>query len=448
MGNDYFDIRGVVEGFYGFFYTPLERMNLIQFLGKTGYNAYFYAPKNDRYHRVRWRENYPIKDVKIFVQTIQVAKENGVNFCYCISPGTSICYSSESDFEFIAEKFLAFYELGVRDFSLLLDDITPEFSFEEDRVRYPSYADAHADLCNRVFTWLKKLDNEVRLSMCPTDYAGSAPFSPYIFELGQKLHPDIMIMYTGTQVCSKEISAKDAIKFGEAIGRKPLIWDNYPVNDGGMDVEIHIGPIRGRSENLYRHVAGILVNPMNQAESSKVALATFAEYFNNPVEYDPADAWHTALKDVAGADFVDDLQVIAENALRSCLGTPEAEKLEQLTEKAILSIRNGSSALTDPDVIALEQYLDRIEDASYRIVNDCTNTDLRNELLPWLDKLENWVMLGKNAVHALRVAENGSDHQKILREICQILKAIQKNPKRIMGDALMSLANLVLEKTD
>jgi hyaluronoglucosaminidase len=202
MGSDYFDIRGVVEGFYGFFYTPLERMNLIRFLGKTGYNAYFYAPKNDRYHRVKWREPYPIKDIEIFDKTIQVAKENGINFCYCISPGASICYSGASDFEFITDKFLAFYKLGVRDFSLLLDDITPEFSYEEDRAHYSSYADAHADLCNRVFTWLKKLDDEIQLSMCPTDYAGSAPFSPYIFELGQKLHSDIMIMYTGTQVCS------------------------------------------------------------------------------------------------------------------------------------------------------------------------------------------------------------------------------------------------------
>jgi len=270
----------------------------------------------------------------------------------------------------------------------------------------------------------------------------------YIIELGQKLHPDIMIMYTGTQVCSKEITAEDAIKFGEAIGRKPLIWDNYPVNDGGMDVEIHIGPIRGRSKDLYQHVAGILVNPMNQAEASKVALATYGNYFNNPLEYDPDEAWQSALKDVAGADFGEDLQVIAENSLRSCLGTPEAEKLEQLTKNAILSIQNGSSALTDQDVVDLEQYLDRIADASYRIVNDCPNTALRNELLPWLEKLENWVMLGKNAVLALRVAENGSDHQKILREIRQILKVIQKNPKRIMGDALMPLANLVLEKTD
>jgi hyaluronoglucosaminidase len=195
-------------------------------------------------------------------------------------------------------------------------------------------------------------------------------------------------------------------------------------------------------------VSGILVNPMNQAEASKIALATYSNYFINPMGYDPDGAWQSALIDVAGADYAEDLQVIAENSLRSCLGTPEAEKLEQLTEKAILSIQNGSSALTDPDVVALEQYLDRIADASYRIVNDCPNTALRNEIIPWLEKLENGVMLGKHTILALRVAENGSDHQKILREIRQILKVIQKNPKRIMGDTLLPFANLVLEQTD
>lgn len=448
MGNELFDIRGVVEGFYGFFYTSSERKNLIRFLGKSGYNAYFYAPKNDRYHRVEWRKPYPIKNVKIFEETIQVAKESGINFCYCISPGTTICYSSASDFEFITDKFLSFYKLGVRDFSLLLDDITPEFSFEEDRVSYPSYADAHADLCNRVFIWLINLDDKIRLSMCPTDYAGSTPFSQYIIELGQKLHPDIMIMYTGTQVCSKEISSMDALRFGEVIGRKPLIWDNYPVNDGGMDVELHLGPIRGRSKDLYKQVAGILVNPMNQTEASKIALATYAHYFSNPFEYDPAKAWQSALVDVVGADYAEDLQVIAENSQRSCLGTLEAEKLEQLTKKVIFSIQNGSSPTTDPDGLALEQYLDRIAEASYKIVNDCPNTALRNELIPWLDKLESWVKIGKNTILALRAVEVGMDSQKIVREIHHTLKLIHKNPKRIMGEVLLPFTDLVLNKTD
>jgi hyaluronoglucosaminidase len=448
MTGQYFDVRGVVEGFYGFFYTPSERMRLIQFLGENDYNAYYYAPKYDRYHREYWREAYPAHTMEIFRQTAQVAEESGVRFSYCLSPGTSICYSSEQDFEYIKNKFLSFYEIGVRDFSLLLDDITPEFSFQEDVDRYTSYAYAHADLCNRVYAWLKTKNEHLKLSMCPTDYAGSAPFSEYTHELGQKLNLDIPIMYTGTQVCSKEITSVDAQRFGEAIGRKPLIWDNYPVNDGGMDIELHIGPIRGRDKNLHKYVAGILVNPMNQAEASKVALATFADYFSNPLNYDPESSWKSALVAVAGFEFSDDLQVIAENSLQSCLGIPEAEKLKLLTNHAIASIQNGSSPETDPDVIALETYLNRLSSATYRIVNDCPNTALRNELIPWLEKLENWVFVGKNTIRALRVAKDGGDNQKILREIHYTMKNLQKNPKRMMGEVLKPFAELVFEPSD
>jgi hypothetical protein len=44
---------GVVEGFYGVFYTFPQRNDLIRFIGSHGYNAYLYAPKNDRQHRIR-----------------------------------------------------------------------------------------------------------------------------------------------------------------------------------------------------------------------------------------------------------------------------------------------------------------------------------------------------------------------------------------------------------
>src|SRR5688572_1479837 len=48
-----FTLRGAVEGFYGVFYTPPERNDLIRFLGKNGFNLYVYGPKNDRQHRAR-----------------------------------------------------------------------------------------------------------------------------------------------------------------------------------------------------------------------------------------------------------------------------------------------------------------------------------------------------------------------------------------------------------
>ena len=60
MNNSPFPIRGVIEGFYGPFYTFPERNDLIRFVGQHGYNLYIYGPKNDRQHRNRWREGSPV----------------------------------------------------------------------------------------------------------------------------------------------------------------------------------------------------------------------------------------------------------------------------------------------------------------------------------------------------------------------------------------------------
>src|SRR5690606_19930640 len=51
--------RGSVEGFYGSPWTTEERLDLLAFHGRFKLNTYVYAPKDDPYHRDRWREPYP-----------------------------------------------------------------------------------------------------------------------------------------------------------------------------------------------------------------------------------------------------------------------------------------------------------------------------------------------------------------------------------------------------
>ncbi|HEX7021552.1 MAG TPA: beta-N-acetylglucosaminidase domain-containing protein, partial [Trueperaceae bacterium] len=181
-------IRGAIEGFYGTFYTQPERLRLLQFLGAHDYNHYIYAPKNDRQHRARWREPYPERIMTQFQEATRVARASGIDFCYSLSPGVDLSYASEDDFRALTSKLQAFYDLGVRSFSLLLDDIHPEFRAAADRTRYRSYGEAHADLSNRVYAWLSERDEPCSLSMCPTDYHGTPPFSDYLHQLGCDLH--------------------------------------------------------------------------------------------------------------------------------------------------------------------------------------------------------------------------------------------------------------------
>ena len=70
-----------------------------------------------------------------------------------------------------------------------------------------------------------------------------------------------------------------------------LLWDNYPVNDGVMAREMHLGAYRGRDAELSDVIDGVLCNPMVQPRASLVALATAAEYLRDPGAYDEQDAW-------------------------------------------------------------------------------------------------------------------------------------------------------------
>jgi len=49
-------------------------------------------------------------------------------------------------------------------------------------------------------------------------------------------------------------------------------------------------------------VRGLMSNPMNQAEASKIALRTVADYLRDPEHYRPLTSWRAALREIAGND--------------------------------------------------------------------------------------------------------------------------------------------------
>ncbi len=447
MSDTYFQIRGIVEGFYGVFYTHAERLSLIRFAGQHGYNLYVYAPKNDRYHRARWREPYPPRALDELREAAAVAAESGLDFCFALSPGLTISYSSEEDFQALVAKFRTFYDLGVRAFSLLLDDIYPDFRYEADRQRFAGYGEAHADLCNRVWAWLQALDPRCTFSMCPTDYATSAPFSPYLYQLGAALDPAIDVFYTGTQVCCATITAADARAFGMALRRAPLIWDNYPVNDGEMAAELHLGPLRGRDPLLYQAVRGVCANPMNQPEASKIPLATYADYLADPEGYDPHTSWERALREAAG-DRACDLEAFGENSLRSCLCPSDAVLLESLTRDVVDALDHGEHVDQSAAVRSLEAYLTLLDDACYHLTYELDNPALRRDLLPWIELLETWVRLAQRSLMVLRALERGDSHDEALRRMNALLAEIHAHPKQIAGESLLLLARYALQKIE
>jgi hyaluronoglucosaminidase len=50
--------RGYIEGFYGKPWSFEERIDMLELMSEHCMNTYFYAPKDDPYHRNRWGELY------------------------------------------------------------------------------------------------------------------------------------------------------------------------------------------------------------------------------------------------------------------------------------------------------------------------------------------------------------------------------------------------------
>ena len=110
-------LRGIVEGFYG---TPWNfdiRADLLKFCGEYNLNSYIYAPKDDPYHRDKWREPYPDDKIKELKNLVDIALQNNVHFIFAVSPGLDLHYEGEKgeeDFQYMLNKLDSMYNIGKR----------------------------------------------------------------------------------------------------------------------------------------------------------------------------------------------------------------------------------------------------------------------------------------------------------------------------------------------
>jgi len=299
--------RGAIEGFYGSPWTQQERLDQLAFYGRFKLNTYIYAPKDDPYHRDRWREPYPAEQVAGLRSLIDRAAANQVRFTFAVSPGISICYSDPADLDALVAKLDAVYQLGVRAFSVALDDIVyTRWNCDGDRSRYgaPSSeaaARAQVELLNALQRgFIADHEGAQPLQMVPTEYRGTDD-SPYRRVIREQLDPAVEVMWTGSMVVPPEITGDEAAAAAGVFGRRTLVWDNTPVNDyQPTEGRLILAPYHRRQRGLSAEVTGIVLNPMNQAAASKVQLIGAADFGWNDAAYDPVRAHRAAAAHLAG----------------------------------------------------------------------------------------------------------------------------------------------------
>jgi hypothetical protein len=224
-------IGGIIEGFYGRPWTWDERADLMRFGHERGMTHYVYAPKDDPKHRAEWRALYDDDMLNGFAR---LRGEDTMAVGFAISPGLSIDYYSADDRAALAAKVDQVVNVGIGLVVLALDDI-PFGGGDQGR--------AHAELT----TWLREyLGDRAALALVPTEYVGTAS-TPYLDALANGVPHDVPIAWTGDAVVNESITAAQALVRAASLGdRPPLIWDNWPVNDGVMTDRLHVGPMWGR----------------------------------------------------------------------------------------------------------------------------------------------------------------------------------------------------------
>lgn len=393
--NDYPSLsnRGVVEGFYGTPWAHQTRLSLIDFYGKFKLNTYIFGPKDDPYHSSpHWREPYPLQESRQISELVQACRRNRVNFVWAIHPGKDIKWNEE-DFRNLITKFEAMYQLGVRSFAIFFDDISGEGTDPAKQ----------STLLNRLVTDFIQVKGDVQpLIFCPTDYTrswanptpqGSLPL------FGKTLHPSIRVFWTGDAVCS-DVTKSTLEWVNSRIKRPAFSWWNYPVTDYVRHLVLQ-GPVYGLDTTLKEGAdfSGLVSNPMEHGEASKLALYSVADYCWNIPAYNPIDSWERALVELAG-EAGEAYRTFAIHSGDTGTGYRRDESWETYTFDAF--------DYTDGEYDALLQEFLRIERVAGTMERTCLNKPLLNELRPWLTEFSRLGVRGRKALELLKLYEAGN----------------------------------------
>lgn len=290
---------GVVEGFYGRPWSEPERQDLLARLAAGGLDTYLYAPKDDLWHRARWREPYPAPELARLRALCERARAVDVRFLYGVAPGLDVRHADPGDRAALLAKLEQVLALGAAGVALLFDDIPGQLDPADQR-RFGTLQAAQADLTHAVLAYLERSWPGAALFVCPTDYCQRmvrrGRHAGYLDGLGAALAPAIEVLWTGPEIVSDELPAAHARAVAERLRRPPVVWDNLAANDYDLR-RLHLGPYAGRPLALRDHVRGVLLNPNVEHEANAPLLHTFAAWrAAAPGEtWDARRSWQAAL---------------------------------------------------------------------------------------------------------------------------------------------------------
>lgn len=411
--------RGVVEGFYGTPWSHEARMSIIDFCSDHKLNTYIYGPKNDRYHRARWRQPYPEAEARQLQSLVAHAREREVDFVWAVHPGLDIKWNEE-DRGKLMDKLESMYRLGVRAFAVFFDDIGKGKNAAEQ-----------ADLLNYINRNFIQAKGDVEpLIMCPSDYNRSRwhPETAYLETLGEKLDADVHIMWTGDRALS-DITADNLTWVQTILKRRPYIWWNFPVTDFSND-RILMGEVSGITPAIRTDVSAFVSNPMEYAEASKLALYSVADYTWNTGAYDAEASWYEGIRSLL-PDAAEAFACFCRHS--SATGEAhypkaESECIRPAADRFVKQYTQSGNWQAE-DMQALKDEFDRMALAADELKLAESNLPLTREIAPWITAFGLWAQMGQETL-ALAEAATENDPKAFdyaLKRIGLLKRLLEKN---------------------
>ncbi len=390
-------LRGFVEGFYGYPWSFEDRLSLMSESSNFKMNTYIYAPKDDPYHKDRWRELYPADKAEELRQLAEEGKKDNMSFCWSVHPGYGFNYSNDDDYNALINKFDQLYDLGVRQFGISYDDLSGYVSGQQ-----------HADLINRVNReWVQVKGDVKPLIVVGTRYCnGWGPsMSSYFRPFWQTLDSDVVVMWTGANTMSA--ITKDAYNWPKTqtgVNDKNLAaWWNYPVNDY-CDGNLMMSPLENL-DNDVDNLSGFFLNPMSQAEASKVAIFSGADYSWNIGGFEKNSSWTRAIEELV-PEASEAFQRFADNIsyIKDGFEFDESRYLVDTIEAFKTALQNKEGVIEAATALKAEFMTMKNDVTALRNVND---SNLYDEIEQHLNAYEAVAEAGIASMSAFIDAENG-----------------------------------------
>ncbi len=403
------EFRGFIEGFYGG-WDYETRAELMTFARDVKMNMYVYASKTDAYHTSRWADLYPESELQQIAELVQIGQETKCYYVWSVHLGSffsGLDISTnptlyEERYQSLVAKLTQLYNVGVRKFDILNDDFG---------------SGSHAD----VVTVLNRLTAEFiepkgcdPITYCPQGYNKSWSGDGSELDALVGLDDSVILYWTGDDVNSP--ITQDTVDYvANRTGQPVSFWLNYPVNEHAKS-GIFLGNITHYARDGVTGLKAAVSNPSRFGQSNKVALFQLASLFWNNSDY-------TSHAEEVWLDSFNYLEPGVEEAYRTigrnvanCPGSsrvgagfPESEYIKANLEAVSNAVSSGEpiADLADTQLL-LDEFANILEAVDFFRAN-CLNTDLVNELEPWLKSLVGVTTAAKAAMESIIALETGDN---------------------------------------